>query len=76
MIAIIDIASSSKMEYTSTAGRGRASTGVISTGVRSGVIPTGGITIHHIHVGGGDVSDSDNASNADDSIVSSSSLLC
>ena len=68
MIAIIDIVLSSKMEHTFTSGRGGSSTGVISTGV---------ITIHHIHVGNGNGtgSGSGNADNADDSIFLSSSLL-
>ena len=73
-IQSIDIVLYSKMEHTSTSGRGGASTYVISTGVRSGVISTGFIKIHHICVGGGNCSDSGNAKNAEDSIVLSSSL--
>ena len=73
-IAIIDIASSSKMENNSTSERGGSSTGLISTGVRSGVIYTGVITIHQIRVGDDDGDDSSKTNNADDYIVSSSSL--
>ena len=73
LIAIIDIVLSLKMEHTSTAERGRESTCVISTGIRSGVISKVVIPIHHIHVGDGDVADSGNANDSDDSIVSSSS---
>ena len=73
-IAIIDIVSSSKKERNSTAGIGGASTGVISTVIRSSVISTGVIPIHHIRVGDGDGADSDNANNSDDAIVFSSSL--
>ena len=58
-IAIIDIELSSNMEYTSTAVRRGASTGVIP--------------IHHISVGDGDGAGSGNADNADNYIVSSSS---
>ena len=72
-IAIIDIASSSKTEHTYTAGRGRESPGIIYTGVRSGVISIGVITIHQIHVGDGDGADSGNSNDAGDSIISSSS---
>ena len=63
-IAIIDISQYLKTKHTYTAGRGRASTGVIYTGV---------ITIHHICIGDGDgdVTGSRNADNDEDSIVSS-----
>ena len=63
-IAIIDIASSLKMEHTSTSRIGGASTGVISTGVTP---------IHHICVDYGDGVGSGNAEDSDNSIVSSSS---
>ena len=56
-IQSIDIVLYSKMEHNSTSGRGGASTYVISTGVRSGVISTGVITIHHIHVDDGNGDD-------------------
>ena len=67
-IAIIDVAFSSKMEHTSTDGRWGASTGVIYTGV---------ISIHHICVGdgNGDGAGSSNVDDANNYIVSSSSLL-
>ena len=63
LIAIIDNASSSKTEHTSTSGIGGASTGIISTGV---------ITIHHIHIGDGNGTSGGKTDNADDSIFSSS----
>ena len=56
-ISVIDISSSSKMEHTSTSERWGASTGVIYIGIRSGVISTGVITIHHIHVDDGNGDD-------------------
>ena len=74
LIAMIDIASSSNMEHTSTAGRVGASTGVSYIGVSSGVIYTGFITIHHINVVDGNVANSGNVNDADNSIVWSSSL--
>ena len=55
---------SPKMEHTSTARRWGASTGVIYTGV---------ITIHRIHVGDGDGADIVNADDAENSIILSSS---
>ena len=61
------------MEHTSTDGISVSSKGVIYTGIRSGVISTVGIPIHHIHVGDGDVADSGNANDSNYSIVSSSS---
>ena len=61
LIAIIDIASSSKTENNSTVGRGGAYTGFIYTGI---------IPIHQIRVGDGYDADSGNADNADNSIVS------
>ena len=73
-IKIIDIASYSKMEHTSKSRRGGASTGAIYTGVRSSVIYTGVITIHHIRVGGGYGYVSGNTKNADNAIVLSPSL--
>ena len=73
-IAIIDIASSLKMEHTSTDGRRGASTDVISTSVRSGVISTEIIPIHHIFVGDGNDADIGKDNNAENYIFSSSSL--
>ena len=73
-VAVIDIESSSKMEHNSTSERGGASTGIIFTGVRSGVISAGVIPVHHIRVGDGDGTDSGKANNSYDSIVLSSSF--
>ena len=62
-IAVINIASSSRMEHISTTGKRRAST-------------TGNILFHHICVGeGAYVGSGNGANNANNSIVFSTSLL-
>ena len=74
-VSIIDIVSSSKMEHTSTYIRGRASTGLISTGITSCVISTGFITINHIHVRGCNSAYIGNTNVSGYSIISTSSSL-
>ena len=75
LIVNIDIESSSKIEYNSTAGRGGAYIGVIYIGVipipggaSRSVISTGVITIHYICIGDGDGAGRSNYEDADDSI--------
>ena len=63
------------MEHTSTTGIGGASKGVIITGVGYGVISKGVIPIRHICVSDEDGADSGNSNDADNTIISSLSLL-